>query len=181
MQETEENGEKIVMQRRHGAGLLAGWICLVSVLCASSLPGGAVRKTKLIDLDPSLGNPTLAEDGLLDVTAAPFNADPTGKQDSTEALQKAINHARDNVMVTFFPPGTYRISDTLKCAQPARGGTSDPRLAALGLGKNSPRKVPDYEWRMVQERFAGETIRTAPFERPALYKRGAPGAQQEDE
>lgn len=58
-----------------------------------------------------------AELGLVDVTAAPFNADPTGRTDSTAALQAAIRLARDHQMVCFFPPGTYLVSDTLECVQ----------------------------------------------------------------
>jgi hypothetical protein len=55
--------------------------------------------------------------GLVDVTRGPFRADPTGREDSTRALQAAIDFARDHQMVCFFPPGTYRISDTLTCIQ----------------------------------------------------------------
>jgi hypothetical protein len=55
--------------------------------------------------------------GLVDVTKGPFRADPSGGEDSTRALQAAIDFARDHQMVCFFPPGTYRISDTLTCVQ----------------------------------------------------------------
>ena len=55
--------------------------------------------------------------GLVDVTKGPFHADPTSRADVTEALQAAINFARDHQMVCFFPPGTYRVSDTLECVQ----------------------------------------------------------------
>jgi len=55
--------------------------------------------------------------GLADVTKGPFRADPTGQEDSTRAIQAAIDFARDHQMVCFFPPGTYRISDTLVCVQ----------------------------------------------------------------
>ncbi|MCB1123144.1 MAG: hypothetical protein KJT03_16440, partial [Verrucomicrobiae bacterium] len=55
--------------------------------------------------------------GLLDVTQAPYFADPSGVNDSTEALQRAVNNARDQDMVCFFPSGTYLISDTLSCEQ----------------------------------------------------------------
>ena len=64
-----------------------------------------------------LGNPSLAALGFVDVTAAPFSADPQGKRDSTEALQQAIDFARDHQMVCFFPPGLYKVSDTLNCEQ----------------------------------------------------------------
>lgn len=60
-----------------------------------------------------LGNQALARLGFVDVTAAPFRADPTGKRDSTQALQRAIEFARDAQMVCFFPSGTYAVSDTL--------------------------------------------------------------------
>jgi hypothetical protein len=44
-------------------------------------------------------------------------ADPTGDVDSTAAIQRAVNDARDQGLVCFFPEGTYLISDTLSCEQ----------------------------------------------------------------
>ncbi|MBT3377929.1 MAG: hypothetical protein HN742_27915 [Lentisphaerae bacterium] len=61
-----------------------------------------------------LGNRELAKLGLVDVTAAPFGADPAGERDSTAALQRAIDFARDAQMVCFFPTGVYAVSDTLQ-------------------------------------------------------------------
>lgn len=55
--------------------------------------------------------------GLLDVTKPPYLADPTGQQDSTAAIQRAVNDARDHWLVCFFPEGTYLISDTISCEQ----------------------------------------------------------------
>jgi len=55
--------------------------------------------------------------GYVDVTRGPFRADPSGQQDSTRAIQAAIDFARDHQMVCFFPPGTYRFSETLSCIQ----------------------------------------------------------------
>lgn len=57
------------------------------------------------------------EMGLLDVTKAPFFADPNGIEDSTKAIQDAVNEARNTRMVCFFPLGTYLISDTISCEQ----------------------------------------------------------------
>ncbi len=64
-----------------------------------------------------LGNQRLAKLGFVDVTASPFNADPTGKKDATAGLQAAVDCARDHQMVCWFPSGRYRISDTLTCVQ----------------------------------------------------------------
>jgi len=64
-----------------------------------------------------LRNERLATMGFVDVTGAPFLADPTGVKDSTIALQRAVNFARDHQMVCYFPSGIYRISDTLSCIQ----------------------------------------------------------------
>jgi hypothetical protein len=70
-----------------------------------------------LSVPTALGDPRTAALGLVDVTKAPFNADPGGVRDATAALQDAINFARDHQMVCFFPPGTYRVSDTLTCIQ----------------------------------------------------------------
>ncbi|MGH8019674.1 MAG: glycosyl hydrolase family 28-related protein [Opitutaceae bacterium] len=59
------------------------------------------------------GNRHLADLGLLDVTAAPYHADPTGRWDSTTALQRAMNDARDARMLTYLPAGSYLVSDTI--------------------------------------------------------------------
>jgi hypothetical protein len=59
----------------------------------------------------------LEKAGCLDVTAAPYLADPSGTSDSTEAIQRAVNDARDRALVCFFPEGTYLISDTISCEQ----------------------------------------------------------------
>ncbi len=104
-----------------------------------------------------LGNQRLADMGLLDVTAAPFEADPSGRRDSTRALQEAVDFARDNQMAAFFPPGTYRVSDTLEYIMDFKargngrltgahsnaniliGSTKDPsRRAEIYLAPNSP-------------------------------------------
>jgi hypothetical protein len=55
--------------------------------------------------------------GYLDVTKKPYFADPAGKTDSTDAIQKAVNDARDFQYVCFFPKGVYLVSDTISCEQ----------------------------------------------------------------
>ncbi|MGQ9914152.1 MAG: glycosyl hydrolase family 28-related protein [Thermogutta sp.] len=64
-----------------------------------------------------LGNRPLADLGFLDVTAAPFHADPTGRTDATDAIQAAVDFARENQLVCYFPTGDYLVSDTIVCEQ----------------------------------------------------------------
>jgi hypothetical protein len=111
----------------------------------------------VLTVPPELGNQALARLGIVDVTATPFAADPQGKQDSTQAIQRAVNFARDHQMAVFFPPGVYAISDTLLCEQNLSvrlsgaigsphphacvllGSAKDPaRRAILYLRPNSP-------------------------------------------
>jgi hypothetical protein len=86
-------------------GLLATIAMLSGNPVCAELPREFDRNDKLYQL------------GLLDVTKAPYSADPTGKADSTAAIQRAVNDARDNWLVCFFPEGTYLISDTISCEQ----------------------------------------------------------------
>ena len=81
--------------------------------------------------------------GVVDVTRAPFRADPSGRRDSTRALQQAIDFARDQQMVAFFPSGTYRVSDTLQAlrgpsARVWGGGRMLP-CVLVGAAKRRPR------------------------------------------
>lgn len=59
----------------------------------------------------------LLDSGFVDVTQAPFFADASGQNDTTLALQHAIEFARQHYLVTYLPSGTYRVSDTLECSQ----------------------------------------------------------------
>ncbi|MFZ5830415.1 MAG: glycosyl hydrolase family 28-related protein, partial [Planctomycetota bacterium] len=56
----------------------------------------------------------LASMGILDVTKAPYSADPTGEEDATAAIQQALRDARDARLVTYLPAGRYRVSDTIQ-------------------------------------------------------------------
>lgn len=87
-----------------------GFLVLAAMVLAGDpaygeLPQGFDRSDRLFQL------------GLLDVTKPPYAADPTGRVDSTAALQRAVNDARDHGLVCFFREGTYLISDTLSCEQ----------------------------------------------------------------
>ena len=67
---------------------------------------------------------SLLDNGLVDVTAAPFSADPTGQRDATKAIQDAICFARHHRLAAYFPVGEYRVSDTITCW----GGRNDARF-----------------------------------------------------
>lgn len=95
--------------------------------------------------------------GILDVTTVPFEVDNSGTYDVTDALQAAIEFARDHQLVCYLPAGIYRISDTLECVQGyylrgnnsmghsypypilISGSTQDPaKRAVLYLAPDSP-------------------------------------------
>lgn len=113
----------------------------------------------------------LAALGYVDVTQKPFGADPSGKNDSTKAIQTAVTFARDHQMACFFPPGTYLLSDTLTCVQQlykrangrvfggnrfpnmlvgSRAGTQRPRLMlaprSAGFGDPAKPKIFVHFW-----------------------------------
>jgi hypothetical protein len=98
----------------------------------------------VLAVPPELANRELAEMGLVDVTAAPFQADPSGERDSTAVLQQAIDFAMSRQMALHFPAGRYRISDTLYAIQgftPRSNGRIRPahHHAPIWLGSS---KVP---------------------------------------
>eukprot|EP00756_Hemistasia_phaeocysticola_P059852 Hpha_TRINITY_DN36842_c0_g1::TRINITY_DN36842_c0_g1_i1::g.139820::m.139820 len=50
-----------------------------------------------------------------------FGADPSGKEDSTEALQTALRAARTQNVTLFVPLGCYSVTDTLNATEPRNG------------------------------------------------------------
>jgi hypothetical protein len=50
-----------------------------------------------------------------------FGADPSGKADSTAALQRAFTAARTDNITLFVPLGCYRLTDTVTATQPRNG------------------------------------------------------------
>lgn len=74
------------------------------------------------------GDEKLGRDGILDVTRAPYCADPTGRTDSTLAIQRALNEGRDARCTTYLPAGTYLVSDTLEGVSPNYLGGGFPGL-----------------------------------------------------
>jgi hypothetical protein len=76
-----------------------------------------------VPLNPLPGihlDPDLAALGM--VSVLDFGADPAGVRDSTAAIQQAVDFGRDHALVTFFPPGTYTVSGTIKAWSLTRVG-----------------------------------------------------------
>jgi len=83
----------------------------------TSMAATQTGTTKAAVFMDSLSGAALRDYGILDVTSAPFNADPTGGRDATKAIQDAVDFGRDSRLVVYFPSGTYTVSDTIKCRQ----------------------------------------------------------------
>ena len=101
-------------------------ICAGVLTLASSL--GLLRATTPI-IYPS-------DSGMIDVTKAPYTADPTGATDSTATIQAAINAncGVSPVHTLYFPVGTYKISSTLNCLSSVTGTPHD-RMSFQGAGQ----------------------------------------------
>ena len=130
---------------RHAFPVIALLVLVASVHAAKNS-----RENTIAELSPEQGDSRLTEMGLVDVTAAPFSADPSGEMDATAALQRAIVYARDHQMVCFFPPGEYKVSGTLNCEQyrpmrrdGKRKGTRDYPCVLVGSrrGRQRPRII----------------------------------------
>jgi hypothetical protein len=65
------------------------------------------------DRQPAVLAATDATPGWINVTAAPYGADPSGASDSTAAIQGAITAAAAAAGVVYLPAGSYRISSAL--------------------------------------------------------------------
>lgn len=88
---------------------ITGYLKLL-IFLLSFLP---MHSTLSAQLPPGINDNELYKNGYLDVTL--FGADSTGVLISTEAIQTAVNVARDNDLVCYFPSGTYLVDDTIKC------------------------------------------------------------------
>ncbi len=92
-----------------------------------------------------LGNQKLAALGYVDVTAPPFSADNTGKTDTTKSLQAAVDCARDYQMAAFFPPGDYRVSDTILAEVSFNLGGKESKKPSKKAARDKPAEDSDAE------------------------------------
>lgn len=80
-----------------------------------SIPLALFFHSVSVAADGPADSSALRDVGVLSVLE--HGATPNDESDDTAAIQAAMIAARDKGMTTFIPPGTYRISDTLKCSQ----------------------------------------------------------------
>jgi hypothetical protein len=72
---------------------------------------------------------------IFDVSKTPYNADKTGNQDATAAIQKAIDDAQtNNAGIVYLPTGTYKINPGTN-TQALRISKSNIYLKGDGIGK----------------------------------------------
>jgi len=117
----EREAIRVILRDARGSDMFEPILHLVHSTINSPLMDGL-----RLAVPEELKNSPLAQWGFVDVTAPPFLADPTGKADSTAALQRAMDFACARQMVCYFPSGEYLVSDTLR----ARNGLylhQDPR------------------------------------------------------
>jgi hypothetical protein len=103
---------------------------ILTIVLSSSGCGGTKKAT------------SAAGSGLLDITAPPYSADPSGKADCTGSLQNALNDAEKTGMAVYLPVGRYLVSDTLQAKQnintPMIRGAASGARATIRLADDAP-------------------------------------------
>jgi hypothetical protein len=92
-------------------------VCSIVALAAwvSGLAFAAIAGAENIIFPPDAG--------IIDVTAAPYNAKGDGTADDTQAIQAVLNDHPNAGAIIYLPNGTYLISTTLRWPQGRRGGS----------------------------------------------------------
>jgi Pectate lyase superfamily protein/Calx-beta domain len=85
----------------------------------------------------------LLEAGFIDVTKAPYNADPTGQTDSAAAFQAAIDFGYANCFAVWVPKGAYLLSRGLELYQ---------NFGFMGAGGSNRKFAPQ----LVGDTFGGD-------------------------
>jgi len=112
---TQKTREKLMRQR---AAIL--WTGFMVFLLATLSPPRIAHATTPLSIPPTVTstghqNDRLVTAGYLDVTW--YGADWTGHNDSTTAIQNAINDGIKYSMTVYVPSGTYLVSNTLNGVQ----------------------------------------------------------------
>jgi hypothetical protein len=101
---------------------------------ADTIAPGVIPVVKIRQREPNHPNPPRPavagaeniifppDSGIIDVTAAPYNAKGDGATDDTKAIQAALNDYPNAGAIIYLPNGTYLISTTLRWPQGRAGG-----------------------------------------------------------
>jgi Pectate lyase superfamily protein/F5/8 type C domain/Abnormal spindle-like microcephaly-assoc'd, ASPM-SPD-2-Hydin len=92
-----------------GSTLAAGTVVKLQIDAGDDAPWYAINTADFETVASAIAQPS----GYLSATAAPYSADPTGVNDSTSALQNAINAASSAGEGLYLPQGTYKITAPL--------------------------------------------------------------------
>jgi hypothetical protein len=92
-------------------------LATASALAAPAAPDVIRPLTWELEAQPTSRDDALVQAGYLPVTH--FGADPTGRTDSTAAIQQGIDTAFRHHLACYFPAGTYLISGPLRALQTA--------------------------------------------------------------
>ena len=121
---------------RAGATRFAAVGAVFAAACAFVAPAYAAPPLKVRIAAPSAG---MASDDLILFTAdaADYGADRTGRKDSTESIQRALDDCeRAEGGTVFLPAGRYRVEGRLfvRGGVALRGEWADPDKGGLGKG-----------------------------------------------
>jgi len=89
--------------------LAAGTVVKLQVDSGDEAPWYAINTADF----ETVASPIAQPSGYINATASPYDADPTGANDSTSALQSAINAASSAGESLYLPQGTYKVSSPL--------------------------------------------------------------------
>lgn len=86
-----------------------------------------------------------ADDGILNVIRPPYRADATGRRDCTEALQRALNEARDKRLVVYLPPDDFIYFPSAIPPQTFEMDGRLHRLELLGFGPDADHLTDEFQ------------------------------------
>jgi hypothetical protein len=123
---------------------------------------------------PTAASSPASSSSVISITQAPYNADSTGKTDSTKAIQQALTVAAQNGSSVSIPAGTFVYSDVLN----VNG------IAVTGVGKASILKATNFNNQAVHLTGTGGSIsnlsitsaaktRLSPYQTAAIWIDGA--------
>ncbi|EDQ89820.1 uncharacterized protein MONBRDRAFT_7768 [Monosiga brevicollis MX1] len=128
-----------------GAAAQLGQINLTSQIGEHGFPAVLAPIADASSVRPlALGalQPRVAEFGVLDLAAEPFNADGTGHTDSAALLSAGLAFAHAHYLQAFLPAGVYRVEATVTCVQWSRLSLSGYVDATGWIQNSNAREMP---------------------------------------